>query len=86
MQILLSKGIAYDHDITQQMDCVILLRFLYLASFVVNKYMIFEYAGFLWLTQVQQHIYLQDYRRHSVTVSQKRNDHMQVYIFLMEGK
>ena len=37
-----------------------------------------------WL--VQQHIYLQDYRRHSVAVSQSRNDHMQVYINIMEGK
>ena len=37
-----------------------------------------------WL--VQQHIYLQDYRRHSVAVSERRNDHMQVYINIMEGK
>ena len=28
--------------------------------------------------QVQQHIYLQDYRRHSVDLSQRRNGHMQV--------
>ena len=45
--------------------------------------------------QVQQHIYLQDYRRHSVAVSmeivlyvhavsQRKNDHMQVYIVIME--
>ena len=36
--------------------------------------------------QVQQRIYLQDYRRHSVAVSQSRNDHMQAYIKIMEGK
>ena len=36
--------------------------------------------------QVQQYIYLQDYSRHSVAVSQRRNDHMQVYIIIMEGK
>ena len=36
--------------------------------------------------QVQQHIYLQDYRRHSVTVTQTRNDHTQVYIVIMEDK
>ena len=36
--------------------------------------------------QVQQHIYLQDYRRHSVAVSQRKNDHMNVYIIIMEGK
>ena len=36
--------------------------------------------------QVQQHIYLQDYRRHSVAVSQRRNDRMQVYIIITEGK
>ena len=36
--------------------------------------------------QVQQHIYLEDYRRHSVAVSQRRNDHMQVYIIIMVGK
>ena len=35
--------------------------------------------------QVQQHIYLQNYRGHSVGVSQRRNDHMQVYIIIMEG-
>ena len=36
--------------------------------------------------QVQQHIYQQVYRRNSVAVSQRRNDHMQVYIIIMEGK
>ena len=36
--------------------------------------------------QVQQHNYLQDYRKHSVAASQRRNDHMQVYIIIMEGK
>ena len=30
--------------------------------------------------KVQQHIYLQDFIRHSVAVSQRRNDQMQVYI------
>ena len=30
--------------------------------------------------QAQQHIYLQDYKRHSVVVSQRRNGHMQVYV------
>ena len=34
--------------------------------------------------QVQQHIYLQDYRRPSVAVSQRKNDHMQVYTIIME--
>ena len=32
---------------------------------------LFEYAGFWLLIQVQQHIYLKDYRRHSIAVSQK---------------
>ena len=36
--------------------------------------------------QVQQYIYLQDYRRYSVAVSQRRNDHIQVYMIIMEGK
>ena len=36
--------------------------------------------------QVEQHIYLQDYRRHSVAVGQRRNDRIQVYIIIMEGK
>ena len=36
--------------------------------------------------QVQQYIYLQDDIRHPVTVSQGRNDHVQVYIIIMEGK
>ena len=30
---------------------------------------LFKYAGFQWLMQVQQNIYLQDYTRHSVAVS-----------------
>ena len=34
--------------------------------------------------QVQQHIYLQDYRRHSVVVSQRMNDHMQDFIIIMK--
>ena len=36
--------------------------------------------------QVQQQIYLQDYRSHLVAVSQRRNDHMQLDIIVMEGK
>ena len=36
--------------------------------------------------QVQQYIYLQDYRRHSVAVSQRKNDNMQVNIIIVEGK
>ena len=52
--------------------------FLYLACFVVSAY--------LFQVQVQQHIYLQDCRRHLVAVSQRRNDHMQVYIIIMEDK
>ena len=36
--------------------------------------------------QIQQQIYLQNYRRHSVAVSHSRNDHMQVYIIIREGK
>ena len=36
--------------------------------------------------QVQQHIYSQEYKRHSVVVSLMRNDHMQVYTIIMEGK
>ena len=36
--------------------------------------------------QFQQHIYLQDNRRHAVAVNLRRNDHMQVYIIIMEGK
>ena len=34
--------------------------------------------------QDEQHIYLQDYRRYLVAMSQRRNDHMQVYIIIME--
>ena len=36
------------------------------------------------LMQVQQHIYLEDYRRHSVAVSQRKNDHVQIYIIIMK--
>ena len=36
-----------------------------------------------WL--VQQHIYLQDYRRRSAAVSQRRNGHMQVCINIING-
>ena len=31
-------------------------------------------------------IYSQDYIRLSVAVNQRKNDHMQVYIIIMEGK
>ena len=34
--------------------------------------------------QVQQYIYLQDYRRHSVALSKTRNDHVQTDIIIME--
>ena len=47
---------------------------------------LFEYAGFKWLMQVQQHIHWQNYRRNLVAVNQRRNDHMQVYIIIMKGK
>ena len=36
--------------------------------------------------QVQQHIYLQDYRRHSVAAIQNRIDRIQVYIIVMKDK
>ena len=36
--------------------------------------------------QIEKHIYLQDYVRHSVDLSQGRNDHTQVYIIIMYGK
>ena len=35
-------------------------------------------AGFQWIMQVQQDIYLQNYRSHSVDVSQRRDDWMHV--------
>ena len=43
------------------------------------------------MAYVQQQVasstkYLQDYRRHSVAVSQRKNDHTQVYTNRMEGK
>ena len=47
---------------------------------------LFEYDGFYWLMLVQQHIYLQDYKTHPIAASLRRNDHMQVYIIIMEGK
>ena len=49
------------------MDCVILLCFLYLACFVVSIYLIFIWVcRTLMACAIQQHIYSQDYRRHSV--------------------
>ena len=36
--------------------------------------------------QVQQHIYFQDYRIHSVAVRQRRNDQMQAYRIITEDK
>ena len=68
------------------MDCVILYVFLYLACFVVSTYVIFlsllDYNGLYKFNN----IYLQDYIRRSVAVSQRRNDHMQVHIIIMYGK
>ena len=37
MSILLSRGIVYDHDITQHIQCVILLRF-FIFSLLFSKY------------------------------------------------
>ena len=88
MSILLSRGIVYDHDITDHMDCVILLHFV-VFSLLCSKYMCDIYlsiAGFQWIMQVQQDIYLQNYRSHSVDVSQRRNGCVHVYIIKMEGK
>ena len=47
---------------------------------------LFEYDEIQLFMQVKQNIYLQDYRRYSAAVRQRRNDHMQVYIIIMEGK
>ena len=52
--------------------------FLYQASFVVSTYLL--------KVQVQQHIYLRDNKRHSVAMSQRRNNHMHVYVIILEGK
>ena len=52
--------------------------FYFLYSLLCCKYIFVQVK--------QQHIYLQDYRGLSVAVSQKRNDHMQVYIIFMENK
>ena len=52
----------------------------------LHLWYLFEYAGFYCLMQVQQYIYLQDTRKHTAAVSQRRNDHMQVFITIMEGK
>ena len=63
------------------MDCVILLRLLYLACFVVSTHVIF--------------IYLMDYasstrylftrlRKTFSSFEPKKNDHTQVYIIIME--
>ena len=46
---------------------------LYLACFVLSTYLIFIWV---WWSPI----------RHSVAVSQRRNDHMQVYITIMESK
>ena len=68
MYILLSRCMSYDHGITKDIDCVILFN-VFVFRLLCCKY--FEYAGFQWLMQVQQHIHLQDNGRHSVTVSQR---------------
>ena len=62
-------------------DCVIYYVILYLACFVVNTFM-----WYLSMLDLNNSIYLQDYRRHSVAVSQRRNDHIQVYIIITEDK
>ena len=65
---MLPIGIVYDHEITQNMHCVMLLCFFkkpfLLACFVVIKYAVFMWTlGFSWLIQVHGYKYLQDYRR-----------------------
>ena len=66
-------GIVSDHQITQQMYCVMLLffscfflkkAFVILACFVVSKYAVFIWIlGFQWLMQFHQYKSLQDYRQ-----------------------
>ena len=61
--------------------------FLYLACFAVSTYVIFIWVCWILMVYASpQQIYLQDYRRHLVAVSQRRNDHMQLDIIIMEGK
>ena len=57
-------------------DCVIYYVILYLACFVVNTFM-----WYLSMLDFNNSIYL-----HSVAVSQRRNDHIQVYIIITEDK
>ena len=82
LNMAVSKAHGLHHSVTVS---------LYLACFVVSTYKIFVWViwiltTYLFWQRAQKHIYLQDYRRHSVAASQRRNDHMQVYINIMEGK
>ena len=68
------------------MDSVILLRFFVFSLLCKCIYDIdLSMLDFNSLCK-SKNINLQDYRRISVAVSQRRNDHMQVYIITMEGK
>ena len=69
------------------MDLVILLRFP-IFSLLCCKYKCDIYLSELDFNGLCKfnNIYLQDYKGHLVAVSQRRNDHRQVYIIMMEGK
>ena len=65
-----------------KMTCIILLLF-FVFSLLCCKYICDIYLSMLDFNSLCKFnnifTYLQDYRRHSVAVNQKRNDHMQVY-------
>ena len=68
------------------MDCVIPLRF-FVFSFICCKYIVDIYLGMLDFNGLCKFrdILVMDYRRDSLAASQKGNDHMQVYIIIMES-
>ena len=68
-------------------DCVILLRFLYLACFVVGTYVVFIWVYWILMAYASSITYLLTrLQKTSVAVSERKNDHMQVYIIIMIGK
>ena len=53
------------------------------ACFFVSTYLIFVWVCWILIAYTSTTTHLQDYRRYSVDVRQRKNDHMQTYIIII---
>ena len=87
LQILLSIGINQDHEITQDMHCVILLCHLKRAVLLlVSMRYLYEYWDSNSLCKFIDTSIWKITEVHSVAASQPKNDYMQLYLFIRKVK